>query len=79
MSFITDDAWILDIVHLRWTKLDHFANCNPHLWHTACKTHEGEVLVFGGCTNNILSEEENQVIITCAVDSPIKDLRKYNR
>ncbi|XP_060063675.1 kelch domain-containing protein 2-like [Ylistrum balloti] len=53
-----NDAWILDIVKLTWTKLDHYKNCNPHLWHTACRTREGEVVVFGGCTNNILSVEQ---------------------
>ncbi|XP_069117177.1 kelch domain-containing protein 2-like isoform X2 [Argopecten irradians] len=53
-----NDAWILDIVDLTWTKLDHYQKCKAHLWHTACRTRDGEVVVFGGCTNNILSPEE---------------------
>jgi hypothetical protein len=24
------------------------------LWHTACASDEGEVIVFGGCANNLL-------------------------
>ncbi|XP_033734113.1 kelch domain-containing protein 2-like [Pecten maximus] len=53
-----NDAWILDTVDLTWTKLDHYQKCNAHLWHTACRTMDGEVVVFGGCTNNILSPQE---------------------
>ncbi|OWF48599.1 Kelch domain-containing protein 2 [Mizuhopecten yessoensis] len=58
MNNSLNDAWILDIVVLKWTKLDHYIEYKPHLWHTACRTLEGQVVVFGGCTNNILSLEE---------------------
>lgn len=27
------------------------------LWHTACLGHDGEVFVFGGCANNLLSSD----------------------
>lgn len=56
------DAWILDVASLSWTQLTHFPTNKPRLWHTACVTHNQEVLVFGGCGNNILAnEEESQV------------------
>ncbi|XP_048776755.2 kelch domain-containing protein 2-like [Ostrea edulis] len=56
------DAWLLDIGSLQWTQLSHFPTNQPRLWHTACVTQEKEVIVFGGCDNNILdNEEESQV------------------
>ena len=27
------------------------------LWHSACLSEEGEVIIFGGCSNNILAGE----------------------
>lgn len=28
------------------------------LWHTACASEEGEVIVFGGCANNLLAHSK---------------------
>lgn len=28
------------------------------LWHTACSGVDGEVFVFGGCANNLLSHQQ---------------------
>ncbi|XP_062568309.1 kelch domain-containing protein 2-like [Saccostrea cucullata] len=56
------DAWILDIISLQWTHLSQFPTTQPRLWHTACVTQDKEVIVFGGCGNNILEDgEESQV------------------
>lgn len=57
------DAWILDVASLNWTQLTHFPTNKPRLWHTACVTHNQEVLVFGGCGNNILANEEDSQVV----------------
>lgn len=30
----------------------------PRLWHTACASEEGEVIIFGGCANNLLAHSK---------------------
>ena len=48
------DAWILDLGCLQWTQLKHFPEDKPRLWHTASVVSSGEVIIHGGCSNNIL-------------------------
>ncbi len=59
---LADDGWLLDVHSLQWQQLP-LPDITAHLWHTACLTQFGDVLVFGGCTNNILSNEEDSVSI----------------
>ena len=54
ISHDTGDGWILDTKTLSWCNLDHLSQDCPRLWHTANLTPEGEVIIFGGCCNNIL-------------------------
>ncbi|BFZ07916.1 hypothetical protein BsWGS_10955 [Bradybaena similaris] len=51
-----DDAWQLNIDILSWTLLLRQTGL-PRLWHTACLSAQGDVLIFGGCTNDILDNE----------------------
>ncbi|XP_025103691.1 kelch domain-containing protein 2-like isoform X2 [Pomacea canaliculata] len=51
-----DDVWLLSLVTLQWTLVSP-TNGYPLLWHTASTTQSGSVLVFGGCSNNILNIE----------------------
>ncbi|KAJ8044576.1 Kelch domain-containing protein 2 [Holothuria leucospilota] len=53
-----DDAWMFDTNEFLWKRLE-WDLPSPRLWHTAVQgTHLGEVVIFGGSTNNILSLEE---------------------
>lgn len=57
------DAWLLDITSLQWSVLTQFPNDRPRLWHTACVSPQKEVIVFGGCGNNILEDEEESLVV----------------
>lgn len=59
----SDDVWLLSLVTLQWTLVSP-TNGYPLLWHTASTTQSGSVLVFGGCSNNILNIEYELV---CAI------------
>ncbi|KAJ8308173.1 hypothetical protein KUTeg_013047 [Tegillarca granosa] len=48
------DGWILDVSVMKWIKLDHIPNNCPRLWHTACVSPSSDVIIHGGCSNNIL-------------------------
>ena len=54
------DSWTFNMVTHQWKQL-HFAHAVPRLWHTACVAPDGDVIVFGGCSNNILNQEEVNV------------------
>ncbi|KAK6181173.1 hypothetical protein SNE40_009091 [Patella caerulea] len=61
------DAWVLDVNTLQWTQLDVPDN-RPRLWHTACLSRQQDIVIFGGCTNNILDQRlpsvhTNEVIL----------------
>ncbi|XP_028677834.1 kelch domain-containing protein 2 [Erpetoichthys calabaricus] len=71
-GFTTDkqplsDAWLYCISRNEWKPFKHNHMENPRLWHTACASKEGEVFVFGGCANNLLSHQpaahSNEVLI----------------
>lgn len=49
------DAWLYCLSRNEWKPFKHSHNENPRLWHTACAGPDGEVFVFGGCANNLLS------------------------
>ena len=51
------DCWILDCETYRWTRQTGCYD-KPRLWHTGCCTDDGDILIFGGCSNDILSDEE---------------------
>ena len=44
---------MLNVESLSWSLLDQHT-CRPRLWHTACTNSMGDLLIFGGCINNIL-------------------------
>ncbi|GAB1297485.1 Kelch domain-containing protein 2 [Apodemus speciosus] len=48
------DAWTYCISKNEWIQFNHPYVEKPRLWHTACASDEGEVIVFGGCANNLL-------------------------
>lgn len=56
------DGWILNTATLTWCKLDYLPSNRPRLWHTANLSCEGEVIIFGGCHNNILDYSLNNKI-----------------
>lgn len=51
------DAWIYCVSKNEWKPFKHEHAGRPRLWHTACLGPDGEVFVFGGCSNNLLSHE----------------------
>lgn len=56
------DTWILDTNSLQWTQLTQFPANRSRLWHTACVTQDQDVLIYGGCENNILDYENTPEI-----------------
>ncbi|XP_029454235.1 kelch domain-containing protein 2 isoform X4 [Rhinatrema bivittatum] len=71
-GFTTDkqplsDAWIYCIDKNEWMQFEHNYSTKPRLWHTACLSKEGEVIVFGGCANNLLAHHKaahsNEVLV----------------
>ncbi|NP_001279679.1 kelch domain-containing protein 2 [Callorhinchus milii] len=62
-GFTTDkhplsDAWIYSVSRNEWLRVDHSYADRPRLWHSACTSDEGEVVVFGGCANNLLAHHQ---------------------
>lgn len=55
-----DDAWLLNVDSLAWSELRQSTSF-PRLWHTAATNQYGDVLVFGGCYNNILDHDEKML------------------
>uniref|UniRef100_A0A674A4U2 Kelch domain containing 2 n=1 Tax=Salmo trutta TaxID=8032 RepID=A0A674A4U2_SALTR len=51
------DAWLYCVSKNEWQQFKHNHTESPRLWHTACSGPGGEVLVFGGCANNLLSHQ----------------------
>ncbi|XP_069493505.1 kelch domain-containing protein 2 isoform X2 [Ambystoma mexicanum] len=49
------DAWLFSISRNEWIRYENNYPDKPRLWHTACASKEGEVIVFGGCANNLLA------------------------
>ncbi|KAF0044174.1 hypothetical protein F2P81_003332 [Scophthalmus maximus] len=49
------DAWLYCVSKNEWKPFKHGHTQSPRLWHTACSGPDGEVFVFGGCANNLLS------------------------
>ncbi|XP_044291974.1 kelch domain-containing protein 2 isoform X3 [Varanus komodoensis] len=71
-GFTTDkqplsDAWIYCISKNEWIQFEHNYSEKPRLWHTACASDEGEVVVFGGCANNLLAHQKaahsNEILV----------------
>lgn len=71
-GFTTDkqplsDGWLYCISRNEWKPFKHNNAEKPRLWHTACSSEEGEVFVFGGCANNLLSHHRaahsNEILI----------------
>ncbi|XP_029937914.1 kelch domain-containing protein 2 [Myripristis murdjan] len=61
-GFTTDretlsDAWLYCVSKNEWKPFKHSHMESPRLWHTACSGPDGEVFVFGGCANNLLSHQ----------------------
>jgi len=53
-----NDTWLLDVREARWHQVHGFET-GGCLWHTAVYTGE-EVVMFGGCTSDIFSQNERQ-------------------
>uniref|UniRef100_A0A4W4EPE4 Kelch domain containing 2 n=1 Tax=Electrophorus electricus TaxID=8005 RepID=A0A4W4EPE4_ELEEL len=51
------DAWLYCVTTNEWKPFQHNHTESPRLWHTACSGPDGEVFVFGGCANNLLSHQ----------------------
>uniref|UniRef100_A0AAQ5ZMH7 Kelch domain containing 2 n=1 Tax=Amphiprion ocellaris TaxID=80972 RepID=A0AAQ5ZMH7_AMPOC len=51
------DAWLYCVSKNEWKPFKHSHTGSPRLWHTACSGPDGEVFVFGGCANNLLSHQ----------------------
>lgn len=47
------DCWVLDLSIMKWKKVD-LGFSKPRLWHTACVNIFDEIIIYGGCTENIL-------------------------
>lgn len=46
------DCWMFDCNNLNWCKLQR-SHMQPRLWHTANFSDDNELIILGGCTNNI--------------------------
>uniref|UniRef100_A0A8D2MMJ8 Kelch domain containing 2 n=1 Tax=Zonotrichia albicollis TaxID=44394 RepID=A0A8D2MMJ8_ZONAL len=61
------DAWIYCISKNEWVQFEHNYSEKPRLWHTACASEEGEVIIFGGCANNLLAHSKaahsNEILV----------------
>lgn len=61
------DAWIYNLPTNEWIPFKNSRVKKPRLWHTACASKEGEIFVFGGCANNLLSHQKaahsNEVLV----------------
>ncbi|MBN3298790.1 KLDC2 protein, partial [Amia calva] len=61
------DAWLYCVSKNEWKPFKHSNTESPRLWHTACASEEGEVFVFGGCANNLLSQQraahKNEILV----------------
>ncbi|XP_046336977.1 kelch domain-containing protein 2-like isoform X1 [Haliotis rufescens] len=53
------DAWVLDVDVCQWTQLVIPQN-NPRLWHTTALSSGNDILIFGGCCDDILSHQVNE-------------------
>ena len=62
MLNVAGDAWLLDLENRHWAQL-HMPSTSKRLWHTGCQSVDGDILVFGGCRNNILNIQETTVCI----------------
>ncbi|XP_065674242.1 kelch domain-containing protein 2 [Hydra vulgaris] len=57
------DVWIFNCENKTWNEKENATSSfgvalAPRMWHTACNTDQpGEIIVFGGCSNSILSYE----------------------
>ncbi|KAJ3613886.1 hypothetical protein NHX12_020130 [Muraenolepis orangiensis] len=51
------DGWLYGASSNEWKPFKHNHTESPRLWHTACSGPDGEVFVFGGCANNLLSHQ----------------------
>ena len=66
------DAWILFTDTLCWSQLS-VPDTNPRLWHTACLSQDGDILIFGGCCSDILNysnryvSEQERETVRCAL------------
>lgn len=69
------DGWILDVSVMKWIKLDHIPNNCPRLWHTACVSPSSDVIIHGGCSNNIL---DNTLQTEHCRDVIVFDLQPYS-
>lgn len=69
------DAWIYCISENQWKPFKHEHTEQPRLWHTACLGADGEVFVFGGCANNLLSHQQaahsNELLIFTVQPKPL--------
>lgn len=45
------DCWLFVVPCVTWVRVE--LELPPRLWHSACLSREGEVVVFGGCAGNI--------------------------
>ncbi|KAL4239030.1 Kelch domain-containing protein 2 [Mactra antiquata] len=68
------DAWVLNVVDKRWCQLD-VPSDRPRLWHTCCCCADnGDIMVFGGCENDILNWEQESIhsnaVITFQLQPP---------
>ncbi|XP_073683214.1 kelch domain-containing protein 2 [Garra rufa] len=52
------DGWLYCVSKNEWKAFKHELTDRPRLWHTACFGPDGEVFVFGGCANNLLSHQQ---------------------
>ena len=55
-----DDAWLINTETLSWCQLSGSTGF-PRLWHTASTNVHGDILVFGGCENNIMDNDSQRI------------------
>ena len=51
---------MLDMKCMKWKQVK-VADDKARLWHTGCLSKDGDVLIYGGCCNDILSPDDRNV------------------
>jgi len=62
---VSADQWLYDVGSRQWRDLG-VSHDPPRLWHTATSFNNGEVIIFGGCHDDILNHD---IIPVCSSSS----------
>jgi N-acetylneuraminic acid mutarotase len=53
--YVSGDCWLYNVKSNTWMEMPDRGQ--KRLWHTACASPNGDIIIFGGCKNNILDHD----------------------